>query len=434
MRLNNIIKNKVVTSASWIIICRIIQAVCSLIVTMITSRYLGPSRFGLISYAASICTFFLPIMQLGLPNTQVNELVNDKENEGRIIGTSLVLCLISSIFCVLGVVSFSLIVNAGDGETIITCFLYSLLLLFQSIEILQYWFQTHYKFKIVSVIILVAYILTSFYKIILLANNRTLSEYALSYALDHLIIAASLFVVFRRTSKIKLSFDSKIAKKLLSKSKYYIIANLMIVVFAQTDRVMLKLMIGNEVTGLYSAAYTLANMLNFVYDAIVDAYRPTIMQSKIDKPEKYECGLQNLTCIIIFFSLIVCTIVTIFAGLGIRVVYGKGFIGAKSILQIVIWYTIFAYIGAVRNIWLLVENKQKILWKVNMSGAALNISLNYILIPILGAEGAAIASLITQCFTNVVLTYLLRCLRGYANILTRSFNPLLIVRLMKNVS
>ena len=46
-----------VKNASWIIGCKLAKAVLTLIVTMLTARYLGPSNYGLINYAASIVTF-----------------------------------------------------------------------------------------------------------------------------------------------------------------------------------------------------------------------------------------------------------------------------------------------------------------------------------------------------------------------------------------
>ena len=53
---------KVFTNAKWIIICKIIQSVLQLLVGMLSARYLGPSNYGLINYAASITAFAMPIM------------------------------------------------------------------------------------------------------------------------------------------------------------------------------------------------------------------------------------------------------------------------------------------------------------------------------------------------------------------------------------
>lgn len=46
------------------------------------------------------------------------------------------------------------------------------------------------------------------------------------------------------------------------------------------------------------------------------------------------------------------------------------------------------------------------LWKINLSGAIANVALNALLIPVWGVNGAALASLVTQAFTNVVTGYI----------------------------
>ena len=57
------------------------------------------------------------------------------------------------------------------------------------------------------------------------------------------------------------------------------------------------------------------------------------------------------------------------------------------------------------------ENKQKYLKYLYVSAAALNVVLNFALIPSWGASGAAAASLITQTSTTILLPALIRPLR-----------------------
>ena len=47
-------KHKIVKNASWIIGIQLVKAVLGIFVSMLTARFLGPSDFGLINYAASI--------------------------------------------------------------------------------------------------------------------------------------------------------------------------------------------------------------------------------------------------------------------------------------------------------------------------------------------------------------------------------------------
>ena len=105
------------------------------------------------------------------------------------------------------------------------------------------------------------------------------------------------------------------------------------------------------------------------------------------------------------------SVMSLFARLIIHILYGAAYSTAIGALRIIVWYTTFSYLGTVRNIWILAYEKQKYLWIINMSGALANVAINAILIPILGVNGAAIASLITQFFTNVVIGYIIKPIR-----------------------
>ena len=145
---------KVIENAGWIIGCKIVKAILSLLVTMLTARYLGVSNYGLINYAAGLVAFASPLMQLGLDSVAVYELVNKKDSQGKTLGTIITLCAFSSLLCILGVVTFAAIANQGETETIIVCGLYSTLLIFQAMEMIQYWFHAHLLAKYSSIAML----------------------------------------------------------------------------------------------------------------------------------------------------------------------------------------------------------------------------------------------------------------------------------------
>ena len=125
---------------------------------------------------------------------------------------------------------------------------------------------------------------------------------------------------------------------------------------------------------------------------------------------------------------------TLGAELIVGVVYGSQYSPSVTALRIVVWYTTFAYLGSVRNIWLLAENKQKYLWIVNLSGAVANVLLNFCLIPYLGVNGAAIASLVTQFFTNVIIGYIIKPIRPNNRIMVSSLNPKVLIFVLKKIT
>ena len=114
---------------------------------------------------------------------------------------------------------------------------------------------------------------------------------------------------------------------------------------------------------------------------------------------------------------------TLFSRLIIHILYGAKYYDAISALRIIVWYTTFSYLGSVRNIWILAYEKQKYLWVINLSGAVANIAINCALIPAMGINGAAAASLITQIFTNVIIGYILPPIRANNMIMIGGLNP-----------
>lgn len=402
---------RVIANASWIIVSRIIQAFFAVIISMLTARYLGPSNFGIINYVASLVAFATPVMKLGLDAILVREIINHPDEEGQTLGTATVLNLISSVLCMLGTVTFCALVNRGEDEIIIVCLLYSLMLPAQAVEMIMYWYQAKLLSKYTSLVSLGAYILISAYKIFLLICNKNVYWFAISNAIDYMLIGIVLHILYRKLGSSPLSFSLSKAKQMLSQGKFYIVSAMMVTVFAQTDKIMLKYMIDETATGFYAAATTCAGMTSFVFAAIIDSARPSIFENKQKGEEYYERSVRMLYCEIIYLSLAQCLVITVFSKHIIYLLYGAAYKPAISALRIVVWYTTFSYMGSVRNIWILAEGKQKYLWILNLSGASANVLLNIWLIPRLGVTGAAMASLITQFFTNVSMSAIIRPLR-----------------------
>mgnify|MGYP002545357222 FL=1 len=415
--------NKVAKNAVWIIGIRIVQSVATLLINMLTARYLGPSNFGLITYASSLVAFVLPIMQLGFSNVLVQEIVNDSDAEGAILGTSITLSLISSACCIVGVTSFAFIANPNELTTVLVCLLYSLILIFQACDHVEFWYQAKLMSKYTSVISLVSYVLVSLYKIYLLIAAKSIFWFALSNALDYALISIGGIVLYRKLGGKKHSFSWKLGKRMFQKSKHYILSSMMVTVFAQTDKIMIKMMMDEAATGYYGAAVACAGMTSFVFGAIIDSFRPSIFEGQKESERTFNYRLTMLYSIIIYLSLAQSVAMTLLSKWIIFILYGKAYEPAISALQIIVWYTTFSYMGSVRNIWILANGKQNYLWKINMSGAIANVGLNAILNPVMGINGAAIASLSTQFFTNVIVGYIIKPIRPNNKIIVESLKP-----------
>ena len=207
----------------------------------------------------------------------------------------------------------------------------------------------------------------------------------------------------------------------------------MIVIYGQTDRVMLKLMIGDVETGYYSAAAYCAGMASFVFTAIIDSMRPAIFKRRGDNEAAFEDSVSKLYSMIIYLALTYSLIMSIFAPQAIEILYGDSYLAAIPVLRIIVWYCTASYLGGARDIWILAENRQKHLLLINALGACVNIFLNALLIPKWKAAGAATASVITQYAINIVFTSIYKPTRRTGRLMINGFRPKTIMEIAMKI-
>jgi O-antigen/teichoic acid export membrane protein len=185
----------------------------------------------------------------------------------------------------------------------------------------------------------------------------------------------------------------------------------MVAVYGQTDKIMLKHMINETEIGYYSTAVAICTVWCFVLSAIIDSLNPPIMQAHKENKEKFKQLNKLLYCIIFYVSLCVSIILIFFGDVAIKLLYGEAYLPASAPLKIVTWYTAFSYWGVARNAWIVCENKQKYLKYIYISAAIANVILNIIFIPPLGAVGTAIASLVAQIVTTIIVPFFIKDMR-----------------------
>ncbi len=417
MKLLSIFKNKEAKNAGWLIGGKIFQMVLSLFVGVLTARFLGPDNYGIINYGAAFVALFSSLCTLGLNSVIIKDFVDNPDEQGVAIGSSILMRFLSSVASALMIVGISCVIDREEPMTVLVVSLCSIGVIFQVFDTINYWFQAQYKSKITAIATLVAYAVMSAYKIILLILGAEVYWFAIATALDYLVIAIFLLLAYKKHKGPKFSVSFVKAKKLLGNSYHYILSGMMVAIYGQTDKLMLKQMLSETEVGYYSVATALCSMWVFVLAAIIDSMYPTILQLYGSDRRAFEKKNRQLYAIVFYVSAFVSILFVLFGNIGIRILYGKEYLPAALPLKIITWYTAFSYLGVARNAWIVSEGKQKYLKYIYVFAAVLNVALNVIFIPIWGASGAAVASLITQIFTGILLPYCIKELRPNAKLM-----------------
>lgn len=406
-----LLHSKVTKNAGWLIGGKVIQMVINLIVGLITARYLGPSNYGLINYAGAYTAFFSSFCTLGINSVIVKEFVDNPDKTGEIIGTTLGMRAVSSFLSALAIIGISFFADAGEPTTILVVALSTIGMVFQIFDTFNYLFQSRLQSKTTAIVTLIAYVATSIYKVVLLVLKKPVTYFAFSTSVDYICIAVLLLISYKKYKGTKLSFSKDYGKELLKKSAHFILPGLMVAIYGQTDKIMLKHMISDTEIGYYSTAVSLCNMWCFVLAAIIDSLYPPIMEAFKTDREEFDRKNKILYAIVFYLSVFVSVIFTIFGSLIVNLLYGKEYAGAVAPLRVITWYTAFSYLGVARNAWIVCLDKQKYLKYLYLSAAIANVGLNVLFIPMWGATGAAVASLSAQIITTFVVPFFMKDLR-----------------------
>ena len=410
IRFKNVLNN-----VSWMVVGRFFQLAVTFVATMLITRYLGPEKYGLITHANSYVQVLIPISTLGINDVITKLLIEKKEQNDLVLGSTILMRIASSSFSIL-VLLITMYCFHGNDQLFTAIVFESFSLFFQAFDSIVYWFQSKLMAKKVGIILILTYTVTAAFRIVGLITNKDIKWFSFAISLDYIVLAVLLFTQYLKSGN-NFRFDKTVAAEILKLSSNYLFASIMIAIYSRADTIFLGNLVDDISVGYYSAATTICNAWPFVLIAIIEITNPIIVQSYSRSKEEFETRLKQLYAIVFYIGIAVAVFITIFGKYIILIVYGKDYMPAVLPFKIASWSTVFAYLGVARASWMQCENRLKYEKRISFIGAIINIVLNYLLIRHYGAVGAASALVLTQFITNVVLIFMIKETRDNAKLM-----------------
>lgn len=384
-------------NTSWLFGEQVLRIIAGLLVGIYVARYLGPEQFGLFNYALAFVALFGSFAKLGLDGIIVRDLVNAQNKRDIYLGTSFWLKVIGAAIAV-ALIVIVVFITESNPITKLYIGIIACGLLFQSLEVVDFYFQSRVMSKYVSICKITQLILSSLLKLYFVAINANLFWFVLVSVIDQASLAAALAYAYskQKHGSFYVHFDKAVAKELLTSAKPLIISGIMVSVYSSIDRVIIKEMLGVREVGLYVAASGLVTALYFVPMLIANSLFPAILNAKQQSEDIYNRRLSLLYKNILSIGLIVCVLVSIFSVPIISLLYGQKFAESAGVLQIYIWNFLLICFSAIFGKWLLSENLQYLMPRFSFMAITVNVIGCLILIPVWSAKGAALAALAAQ--------------------------------------
>jgi O-antigen/teichoic acid export membrane protein len=391
-------------NTGWLFFARIINLVTAFLILSIVARYLGPSNYGLLSYAVSFTGLFVFISTLGLDQILYRELIKNPSEHYRYIGTAFYLRLAASFVsfsCAVGT-SFLLqhnLITTGIIAVIASAFF------FQSFAVINYDFQALVKAKYTSIGGVVVVLALSALKLCVVFFDEGIIYFSAIYLAEGILYMVMFLYCY---SKIGRSpkywvYDHMIAKSMLRDSWPLILTSGLAFVYSRIDQVMINEYLNSTSVGLYDSAVRLAEMWHFIPLLIIHSIFPSIINSKNVGGVLYTQRIKDLLLLLIGISLCFAIPLTLFAEQLMYIVFGSEYVPGSTVLMVYVWAGIGLAVTAAFTQLLIADNKTSALFIVSLFGAVLNILLNLVLIPYLGINGAALSTLISYNATAFLL-------------------------------
>jgi PST family polysaccharide transporter len=393
---------RVIQNFGWQSFDKVFRMGVGVFVSVMIVRYLGPDRFGTFSYALAFASMFISVAGLGLDGIVVREISKDLPRKDVILGTAFSMKLAGGAASFLIILAAIRVVKTHDSLLILITGIFALGLIFNSMDVVDFWFQSRIKAKYIVFARSSAFIASSILKVIMVLSAASLVSLSLATVSETALAAIALGIAYRltRNSIRKWKPDRHLARTLLGESWPLIISGFAVLIYMRIDQVMLGSMLDDRAVGIYAAAVKFSEVWYFIPLGISTSVFPLMVEYfRTDRPlffRKY----QNIFNVMSALSVAIALVMTFSSTALVRIVYGRDFLASGPILAVHIWAGVFVFLGVAGSIWTMVNGYQKFALMAALAGLVSKIVLNLLLIPAHGTMGAAASMVISQAVAS----------------------------------
>lgn len=398
---------KFLRNTGWMLTGRVATMIISFFATLFIARHLGPTNYGQLSFAISMNGLFAFIAPLGLDQILFRELVRTPEKKNELLGTTLLLKLAAGTLAATLSIITAFTIKAEDITRILIVIL-SGTFIFNAFLIINYEFLSRSESKYQSIISIATSATLNILKILAILLSKGVIYLALILLLEAVLNA--ILYVFIYQTKIEENIQSwtwnkQLAKLLVRDSLPVVLLTAFANIYSRVDQVIIKYMLDVTQVGVYDAAVRVAELWSFLPSIIITALVPSIVSSTTEGGITFKKRMRQGIALLTVIPSTIAALVGFFAPLIVHVLYGKGYEGSVSILQIYVWSGVFTSLGLFFYQYLIAMNLRFILIFSSFVPMVLNIILNIVWIPLYGINGAAYATLVSYMFLPASLLF-----------------------------
>jgi O-antigen/teichoic acid export membrane protein len=375
------------------------------------SRYLAPEDYGVLALVGMLGQVLFIVASIGEGPALFRTyfLYDDPAGRQRVISTSLWLILIFSLpLCfvalslsqplgalLIGSSDYTLWVVIGIGGVMIKILLRMPLSVLRAREESHRYALSMFVDTVASIALVILFVV-SFH----LGGQGVI----LGQALGDLLICCYLLIVTLKG--LKLEFSTNDARDMLGYGVYLIPSGLFSFLLHLSDRYFLKYYASLSAVGIYALGYRMGEILSFALQAFGLAW-PQFLFGNRKSPQAPALYARTFT----YYAMVIGTlwlVVSLLAPEVTKIMVHPSYYEAHRVVPWVAAAFLFQGLGSIGGVGITLHKKVKYRPAILATTAALNVGLNFVLIPRYGMMGAAVASfvsLVFQAFFRLLVSY-----------------------------
>ena len=414
---------KIISNIGWLFYGHAIQITVGLFMAIWMARYLGPEEYGTYNYAISLITLAAALPKLGLDNIIMRDIVQYKNQKYTILGTSFSLMLIVGVLTLL--LTFILVpyIHPDNTKLQYVIFAISFVLTCQAANVIEFWFKAQVEARYAVHARNISILVITITRVILIITKAPLIAFAWAYSLEYAILALCFFIAYRISGEEVSRWEANLqqSKVLLKDSSPLFLAYLSCLLYTKVDQIMIGNMIDHYSVGLYAVSTKIFNLPTvLIYMINQSVFNQLVTSYKTNRDQFFKDYTKITNYFTVLAFVIVITLIALAESI-IGTLFGQFYVDAVSILNVQVFGLLFMFNAGLRSSYLTISSNQNIILITTVFSAFLNVIINYILIPLYGTTGAAIATVITQAFSLFILNIMFKESRKLFFIQLKSF-------------
>ncbi len=419
-------RGRFLRNTGWMFFSRVLRLGLAFLASVLVARYLGRNDFGELNYLLSFVTLFAALGTLGMSDVLVRDLEAEPDlaAEGEILGTALVLRVIGT-----GLMSaLALAVGVYLGHRGLTLALMVSVCVFQLLTNAAATFERRFEARVLakwsSIAQSLAMIASTLLSVVLILARASLTAFILvKVAESGVLLLVLVGYQFRTGGARVLRFSAARARQLLRAGLPLMLTGIFLTIYMRIDQVMIKHYLDEGAVGCYAVAVRLSEAWYFVPSVIAASFFPAILSARRQDAARYHDRLQALYELMTWMGLGLALPTTLCADWIVGLLFGADFAPAGGVLALYIWAGVFVFQSIVRGKWIVAENLQRYALVFTGLATTVNVVLNAILIPRVGLDGAAWATVISCFCQSILVPAFFAPTRASSRAILRSFVP-----------